>query len=322
MTAAVLTREKKPVNGVRPLDPRRDMGAIADLIESAFPLDFDPEGRRMVRDMRTFGQAGLVGYWIGRLMLPPTAYPMGFVWEEDGIVVGNASLLRVDGFPHRWVLANVVVREEYRRRGIGRALTRASIELARNRKARELFLQVDANNQGAQVLYASLGFRPHGTRGVWSRSPMQSLPPSLDHGKTRERRGGEWKLQVELADRLYPEGLVWPYPLTSRIYKHPVLQRFFSMMINRHWVWIEGDRLLGSLTARSHMENRKLRFILVVEPERRGEIERPLLSAGLKAFQDKGKILLLDYPVGAAKEDLIDLGFTSQRTLTWMSKDL
>jgi ribosomal protein S18 acetylase RimI-like enzyme len=298
------------------------MGAIADLIESAFPLDFDPDGRRMIRDMRAYDQAGLLGYWIGRLVLPLAAYPLGFVWEEDGHVVGNASLLRVDGFPHRWVLANVVVKDDFRRRGIGRALTQSSIELANNRKAKELFLQVDSSNQGAQILYASLGFHPHGTRGVWTRSVNQSTSHSFEVGKTRTRREGEWKIQLELAERIHPEGLVWPYPLTSRIYKHPLLQRFFSMLINKHWVWVENGRLLGTLTARSHMENRKLRFILVVDPECRGEIERPLLSAGLKAFKDKQKILLLDYPIGMADEDLRELGFRSQRTLTWMSKDL
>jgi ribosomal protein S18 acetylase RimI-like enzyme len=298
------------------------MGAIADLIESAFPLDFDPAGRRMVRDMRSYSRAGLLGYWIGRLVLPPTAYPLGFVWEEDGNVVGNASLLRVDGFPHRWVLANVVVRDDHRRRGIGRELTLASIDLAKARKASELFLQVDSTNQGAQILYASMGFHPHTTRSAWVRSPNQPLPASLELGETRERREGDWKTQLELAERIHPEGLVWPYPLTSRLYRHPWLQRFFGMTMIRHWVWEEDYRLMGTLTARSQLENRKIRFILVVDPEMRGVIERPLLCAGLGALHGKQKNILLDYPVGMADQDLRDLGFRTQRTLTWMSKEL
>lgn len=322
MTAAVISREKNSPKGIRPIDPRRDMGAIADLIESAFPLDFNPAGRRMVRDMRAYSRAGIVGYWIGRLVLPPAAYPSGFVWEEDGSVVGNASLLRVDEFPHRWVLANVVVRDDYRRRGIGRELTRASMDLARSRKARELYLQVDSTNQGAQILYASLGFHPHGTRKAWVRSPNKVLPATLEVGKTRERREGDWKNQLELADRVHPEGLVWPYPLTSRLYRHSWLQRFFRIRMIRHWIWEEDNRLMGTLTVRPLVGNRKLRFILVVEPEMRGVIERPLLSAGLRAFHDKQKMILLDYPVGIADQELKDIGFKSQRTLTWMSIEL
>jgi ribosomal protein S18 acetylase RimI-like enzyme len=322
VTAAVLSRRKGSFKGIRALDPRRDMGPIADLIESAFPLEFDPAGRRMVRDMRTFGTAGILGYWIGRIVLPPAAYPLGFVWEQDGDVVGNASLLRVDGFPRRWVLANVVVREDYRRKGIGRELTRASIELARARKAKELFLQVDSTKQGAQILYASLGFHPHGTRGTWVISPSQRAPDMRSIGLTRERRAGEWKAQLDLAKRLHPEGLVWPYPLTSSLYRHPWLQRVFRVTLSRHWVWTEDNRLMGSLTTRAQVEKRKVRFILLVDPEMRGTIERPLLNAGLGALHDKQKTIVMDYPAGFVDQELRDIGFTQKRTLTWMSKDL
>jgi ribosomal protein S18 acetylase RimI-like enzyme len=322
LTAAAISHRNEGYVGVRPIDPRRDMGAVADLIESAFPLEFDPEGRRMIHDMRSYSQAGILGYWIGRLVLPPAAFPLGFVWEQDGSVVGNASLLRVDGFPNRWVLANVVVRSDYRRRGIARALTQASIELARTRKAKELFLQVDSTNQGAQILYASLGFHPHGTRTTWIRSANQS-PQSFHLDKRiRESRPGDWKAQLELASRLHPEGLVWPYPLTSRLYKSSRFQRIFRTTTSRHWILEESGHLMGTLTARSQLDFRKLRFILVVDPEMRGEIERPLLEAGLDVLQDKGKTINMDYSVGLADEELKELGFRSHRVLTWMSTEL
>jgi ribosomal protein S18 acetylase RimI-like enzyme len=322
LTAAAISRPHEGHSGIRPIDPRRDMGAVADLIESAFPLDFDPEGRRMVRDMRAYGQAGVLGYLIGRLVLPPAAYPLGFVWEQEGSVVGNASLLRVDGFPNRWVLANVVVRSDFRRRGIGRALTNASIELASSRKANELFLQVDSTNQGAQILYATLGFRPHGTRTTWIRSATQLHPPILPDARIRESRAGDWKAQLELASRLHPEGLVWPYPLTARLYRNSWFQSVFRTTLSRHWIWEEDGQLMGTLTARSQLDSRKLRFILVVDPERRGEIERPLLEAGLEAYHEKGKTIQMDYSVGLADRELKDLGFRSHRVLTWMSKEL
>jgi len=321
VTAAVLSRRKEP-KGLRLIDPRRDMRAIADLIESAFPLDFDPAGRRMVREMRAYGRAGVVGYWLGRIFLPPAAFPLGYVWEQDGAVVGSASLLRVDGFPERWVLANVAVKAEYRRQGIARELTKASVDLAKQRKAKELFLQVDSSNQGPQILYASMGFHPLVTRSNWVRSAKRSMEVDGQIGLARERREQEWKSQLSLAERLHPEGLVWPYPLTSTLYRHRWAQQIFSMPMNKHWVWVEGDQLMGSLSARSRVDNRKLRFILVVDPEMRGIIERPLLTKGLSALADTQREILLDYPVGLADQDLETLGFTARRTLTWMSKEL
>lgn len=321
MTAAVLSRRKDP-KGLRLIDPRRDMWAIADLIESAFPLDFDPAGRRMVREMRAYGRAGVVGYWLGRIFLPPAAFPLGYVWEQNGAVVGSASLLRVDGFPERWVLANVAVKAEYRRQGIARELTKASVDLAKQRKAKELFLQVDSSNQGPQILYASMGFHPLVTRSNWVRSAKRSMVVDGQIGLARERREQEWKSQLSLAERLHPEGLVWPYPLTSTLYRHRWMQQIFSTQMNKHWVWVEDDQLMGSLSARSRVDNRKLRFILVVDPEMRGIIERPLLTKGLSALADTQREILLDYPVGLADQDLETLGFTARRTLTWMSKEL
>lgn len=321
MTAAVLSR-RKDAKGLRLINPRRDMRAIADLIESAFPLDFDPAGRRMVREMRAYGRAGVIGYWLGRIFLPPAAFPLGYVWEQDGAVVGSASLLRVDGFPDRWVLANVAVKAEYRRKGIARELTTASVDLAKQRKAKELFLQVDSSNQGPQILYASMGFHPLVTRCNWVRSANRSLPVDVQVGLARERREQEWKSQLSLAERLHPEGLVWPYPLTSTLYRHRWMQQIFNMPMNMHWVWVEGDQLMGSLSARSRVDNRKLRFILVVDPDMRGIIERPLLTKGLSSLADTQREILLDYPVGLADQDLETLGFTARRTLTWMSKEL
>jgi len=215
VTAAALSQRKRSYSGYRPVNTRKDMGAIADLIQKAFNQEMDPVGSRLVREMRTFSRMGIFGWLLGRLFLPQAAYPMGYVWEEDGRVVGNASLLRVEGFPNRWVMANVAVESAYRRKGIGRALIQASVELAKKRHAQEILLQVLSSNQVAQVLYASLGFRPLSTRTTWTRDRNERMPINPDPGTVRRRASGEWREQLALAERLHPEGLVWPYPLTA-----------------------------------------------------------------------------------------------------------
>ena len=107
LTAGTLSSTQPSFSGLRPVNPRTDMGQLAALIESAFGRELDLTGRQMVRDMRTFGRLGWVGWMLSRLVLPPAAYPRGYVWEEAGEVIGNASLLRVAGHKRRWVLANV-----------------------------------------------------------------------------------------------------------------------------------------------------------------------------------------------------------------------
>jgi ribosomal protein S18 acetylase RimI-like enzyme len=321
VTAAALLQRKGIESGLRPVNSRRDMGAIADLIQDAFDQEMDPVGSRLVRDMRAFSRAGTLGWLFGKLFLPQAAYPMGFVWEEDGQVVGNASLLRVEGFPHRWVMANIAVDPAYRRKGIGRALVQASLELAQRRKTKEVLLQVLSSNQVAQVLYASLGFKPLSTRTTWSRSRSQRLPSTMDTGASRLRAEGEWEDQLALSERLHPEGLIWPYPLTSSIFHVSGLSRFYLQENSQHWVWFDGDRLLGSLTARYSTDRASLRFLLVVDPEVRGEIESPLMSSGLMAYAHRRVQIMIDYPAGFAQQVFHDLGFQVRRTLTWMQKD-
>ncbi|OGO16419.1 MAG: hypothetical protein A2Z14_08850 [Chloroflexi bacterium RBG_16_48_8] len=113
---------------------------------------------------------------------------------------------------------------------------------------------------------------------------------------------------------------MWPYPLTSSIFHVSGLSRIYLHENSQHWVWFEGQRLLGSLTTRYSTERSTLRFLLVVDPEARGEVEGPLVSAGLMAFAQRKSRIVMDYPAGIAVQELQSLGFEAERTLTWMSK--
>nr|WP_277925373.1 GNAT family N-acetyltransferase [Sediminivirga luteola] len=77
---------------------------------------------------------------------------------------GRTSLVGVArlAVSHRWaVLSSVKVRPDMRRRGAGRALTRAAAAHALGLGIRSIALQVEAGNQAAATLYASLGFAKH-----------------------------------------------------------------------------------------------------------------------------------------------------------------
>jgi [ribosomal protein S18]-alanine N-acetyltransferase len=58
----------------------------------------------------------------------------------------------------------VAVAPDVRRLGLGRALTTALVDEARQRGAHDVFLEVRADNAGAQRLYAELGFEEIGIR--------------------------------------------------------------------------------------------------------------------------------------------------------------
>ena len=311
MTAGVLTRPSDPPVGLRQIDARRDMGKVADLIEIAFGGNLDPTGRRMLREMRVLGRMGWLGWLASMLLLPPAARPMGYIWMEDERLVGNASLLPVKGHMHRWLMANVAVHPDYRRRGIAHEMTRACLGLARRGGAESVVLQVDRENQAAQVLYASMGFRPLGTRASWRRASRSAFQAAGQIPDIRPRRKGEWRDQWELAMANFPEGVVWPYPTASELFR--------SGRNTRHWLYWSGQQLVGSLSVREGIIQR---MMLVVHRELRGQIEGDLLRHALSRMRADRAALLLDYPVDAIPETLKSLGFRQDRALTWMRKEL
>ena len=320
MTAAVLARSPRTFTGLRPVDLRRDMAPVADLIELAFSGRLDPTGQRMLREMRRLGRAGWIGWLVGWLTLPRAAYAQGFVWEEEGCLVGNASLMGVDGYPGRTILANVAVHPDHRRKGIGRGLVQASIDMARRRGGTKIILQVASDNAGTLDLYASLGFRTLTTRTTWKRLPGGERPAVHGEATVRHRRGDEWRQEWALASRLHPEGLVWPYPLHVDLFRPTGVAGGWPGGI--HWVWPKEGPLAACLAARPVADPRGQRLILVAEPEVRGRAEGPLLATALAEMGDRRGAMVLEHVIGPGDQALAGLGFRPERTLTWMDLDL
>lgn len=322
MTAAVAAGKPFVHRGIRPIEPRRDMAALAGLIEQAFSERLDASGRRMILGMKMFARAGSLGWFLGRWFLPPAAYPQGYVWEEDGEVVGNASLLPVSGFQQRWVMANVVVKPEYQRQGIARKLIMASIDHARLNGGRRIMLQVDRDNQGARTLYEDLEFKTFSTRTTWLRKGNGEWPHDDTQGQVRPRTSNEWREHWALAKRLHPEGLLWPFPVAASIFRPSGLENLFGLGKPKHWVRQEAGRLAGAVSIRPELERRLLRLMMVVEPEWREEIEAGLLCEAMQESAALADDFVLDYPSDVAPEKIEALGFKAIRELTWMGMKL
>src|SRR5512139_1351996 len=101
----------------------------------------------------------------------------GFVWEEDGRLVGNLSLIPfLNQGRQYYLIANVAVDPNNRRRGIARALTEAAIEQVRNRGVGAVWLHVREDNIPAYNLYTSLGFVEKACRTTWDFTPRNVEP--------------------------------------------------------------------------------------------------------------------------------------------------
>ncbi len=80
-----------------------------------------------------------------------------------------------------YLIANVAVRPEYRKRGIGRALTLAAMQHAKLHHADETWLHVRDDNPGAIGLYRSLGFEDS-SAGLTGRLFQTGMPVPRNSG--------------------------------------------------------------------------------------------------------------------------------------------
>jgi ribosomal-protein-alanine acetyltransferase len=72
-------------------------------------------------------------------------------------------------------IQTIAVAPEARRQGLGRVLMLQLINEARRRGAREVFLEVRADNPNAQALYTSLGFEPLSVRKRYYKNGVDAL---------------------------------------------------------------------------------------------------------------------------------------------------
>ena len=132
MASIPLTARAEAHPHLRALNILRDLPAVADLIELCFSNTMDSEGQRYVQDMRRAGRDDSFLRWATK-MTETTSLPLtGYIWEENGKIVGNASLVPFRRKNERiYLIANVATHPDFRRRGIARALTERAYAEAR-----------------------------------------------------------------------------------------------------------------------------------------------------------------------------------------------
>src|SRR5512147_608089 len=183
---------------LRPLNVLRDLAAVADLIEVCFSPTMDNDGQRYLSDMRRASHDDSFLRWASRMTETASLPLMGYVWEQDGRIIGNASLIPFREKGKRvFLIANVATHPDYRRRGIGRALTECVMKQARNKRASAIWLHVRDDNPGAIKLYEELGFREVARRTTWTAAPDSFYPKPESDIQIVARHSHFWSRQQE-----------------------------------------------------------------------------------------------------------------------------
>lgn len=326
MAATGLASEQKTFCGLRQLQLRHDLADIADLIEYCFAPTMDAAGRAAINEMRIVSRSGPLLWLLGRLNRAMPGLGEGFVWIEKGRLVGNVSLSPA-GYGKGWVIANVAVYPDYRRRGIARQLMEASLDFV-NRRGRFATLQVEADNFAARALYESLGFVEQRTFTRWRRATHHSVPAPLpDMPPIRQARLSESRALYELADAVRPNsrgGMGWLHPTDPADFRPSFwdgFKRFASGQIMDQYV-IPGSNgsLDAALLAERRISGLTALFDILVRPEQQGYLEAALINDAIRRLGGRFQPLVTDHPADDTimGDVLRQYHFRPERTLVHM----
>jgi ribosomal protein S18 acetylase RimI-like enzyme len=310
---------------LRPLNILRDLPAVANLVETCFASTLDDDGRRYLQQMRRAGRDNAFLRWASQAVETASVPLSGFVWEENGEIIGNASLIPYRHDHRRYsLIANVAVHPNQRRRGIGRALTLASTDQARRKHADEIWLHVRDDNPAAIALYESLGFRERARRTSWRLTLDRTMQPAKPTLPIASRRQRDWPQQEEFLRRIYPDLLSWYQPMPWHSLRPGllyVLERFFFSDETRQWVIRSENDLAAALAWTPFGGSTPDRLWAAIPPAGADEALYALLLRARRELASWRTTLALDFPAGEYAETIQLAGFRLHRTLIWMQLD-
>lgn len=329
MTSVPFSARSEATGNLRPLNILRDLPRVADLIELCFASSMDSDGRSYVRHMRRASRDASFMRWASKAIESASMPLSGFVWEQDGHIIGNASLVP---FRHKgkriYLIANVATHPDHRRKGIARALTEQVMQHSRQRGVDDLWLHVRSDNPGAVQMYADLGFVERARRTTWRGGKNKPLSPATSPASiaapglftVTKRHDRFWPQQLAWLDQLHPDELNWYRSLNWNRLKPGLwnwLYRLFVEFDLRQWAVQKEGHLQGTLAwipaARGNL------LWLACDPDADAESIAMLLR---QAHRDLGfrKNIKLDHPAGLQEKAIQAGGFEIARTLIWMHK--
>ena len=298
---------------------------MAQLLKTVFSDELDSAGQQAFRGAAVSSKPPI--FW--RLDPVFSRFTPGFVWEEDGRIVGNVTLLPTSS-SHRFIIANVAIYPDYRRRGIARALMEVAQKEAQKRGASEIRLQVARNNAAARSLYDSLSYSTLGTLTTWnllgsrSRRPHFESIPISDGIEVNQLPRSRWRDAYQLDRMTRQADLYWPGPLASDDYRTGLKRRISDFLSGRHFeIWMNADgadNLQGIATINGEW-GRAYQLRVRVLPEKHGSLESALVHKLLLRLQylpRRSVTMFHDADDGVMNELLPALSFRPDRILTQM----
>lgn len=314
------------IGGPRPLNLNRDVPQVLSLLDLVFRPTLDAEGRQLLNSSMALSNKPRYMLRINQMTKGVTP---GFVWEEERRLIGNVSLLTTKT-AGRFLVANVAVHPDFRRRGIARQLMDHTLRYVRGIGGTVIMLQVKQQNDAAQQLYRDLGFKVIGDVSSWYGSPVSlRVPAAAPHvPELRPLRRSDWPAVRLLDESSASPDLTWPEPLPADAYRSGLRQKLANLF-NGHQgeTWIAADHD-GTLLALGRIDadlGRPYQLRIRVHPQERGLLERKMLAKLLRSLElQRRRQIRMDHPSAdeVVTQLLREANFRVRHILTTMRLDL
>jgi len=308
---------------IRQLNISQDLSQVADLIELCFVGTIDEEGNDYIRYLRKMASDAQSMSW-GSVGIQRTYAPLqGFVYTIEEKIVGNLSLLpfqKSDEFIY--LIANVAVKPEYRRKGIAKQLTSKALQYVNSKSAKSAWLQVRDDNPNAHQLYIDMGFQEQCRRTTWTLLPTKLQDNTqIKAISMKPTSGSDWQNHQQRLNEVYPDMVKWNLGFRLERFNPGFmsrLTRFLNGQFVKNYVFCDDHKKLGYIT----FEKTSLFSdpIWLASDEENDDI---ILKTFFQNFEIKHMILKpisINLPVGRADQTLLNLGFIKNHTLIWMKE--
>jgi ribosomal protein S18 acetylase RimI-like enzyme len=313
---------------VRPFDPYRDSRAVAELIAVAFSGKLGPDGEIALAEMRRVIRWGPLLWWLYWPGLGGSGVAPGFVWVEEGRVVGNVSVRRASGWGG-FLIGNVAVHPDWQRRGIASALMEAALEAISAQGGRWVGLEVRTDNDVARRLYEYLNFREVGrTQHMLRPAGAPWMGGAVHHPALRRGRSSDSGALIDLVKAIVPAPHRPLLELREADYRLGWERTLNHWLEGRHeawWVVEEGGAICGTVRTLHGWNHRPDRMEVWVVPKCAGRFETVLVQRGIASLHGaRGKMvdIVLPGPTEPLVAALGAVGFQKIRVLIQMRLDL
>lgn len=320
MSSITISNHTERHPNLRPLSIFRDLPAVADLIEICFSSTMDSDGKRYIQDMRRAGNDNSFMKWANRAA-ETTSLPLsGFVWDENGKIVGNTSLVPFRHQAQRiYLIANVAVHPDHRRHGIARALTEHAMNYAKEKKADAIWLHVRDDNPGAIDLYSKLGFVERAKRTSWQAITDANTPILQTDLAITGRNPRDWPVQLNWMKRLYPDSLAWHRNWNFNALRPGFWNWLYLLFVDmnvRQWAAQKGDVFEAAVAWIPSGRGEAL--YAATNEKSQPEALTALLLRARRDLAHSYPNLIMEFPAGEFDGAILAAGFRPLRTLIWM----